>query len=325
MTNSLPPSSDTLPSDKITPRGKQYGRPGQLAVSGLVLLGLVWGMFFSLSRVAGETGVDPVVLVAYIIVAEIPFFLLICWLRGRYPRLLRWRSMLFYLVGMILGYGVPAVLELSSAPIIGAGLLTIFVSLTPIITVILTLLLRTEPLQWRKVAGVVLGTVALAPIVLREDISVPVPELALLGFTLAFMVACCYALYHNVVAKYWPEGEDTWQLATGETIAGIIIFVPVTLIFYGLQPINLTEVSILMLFIGYMTLSMTSIYLYFYLLKEGGPIFVSTAGFISLASGVIFGMVFFGETHPQWIMLCMLGMVGAIWLTSSDNDQDAGE
>ena len=67
------------------------------------------------------------VLVSYIVMAELPFFWLICWWQGRLPRIWRPASMLFYLMAMTLGYFV-AVLELNAAPIIGAGLLTIFVN-----------------------------------------------------------------------------------------------------------------------------------------------------------------------------------------------------
>ena len=313
MTGAATSETSRSPESKSQP----YGRPGLMAIGGLILLGLVWGLFFSLSRFAGETGVEPVVLVAYMILAESPFFWLICWKRGRYPRIWRPVSMLFYLMAATMGYFAPAVLELISAPIIGAGLLTVFVSMTPLITVVLAFAMRTEPPSLRKTCGVVVGTLALLPIMLREDLVIPLPELSMQGFTYAIMVAICYAFYHNLVAKFWPEGEDNWQLATGETVAGGVIFVPFALLVYGFEPIPLSDSNLILLFSGYMLLSMTSIYLYFYLLKAGGPIFVSLSGFISLGAGVGFGILFFGERHPHWVGYCLLVMLGAIWLTSS--------
>ena len=283
------------------------------------MLGITWGAFFSLSRFAGETPMTPMVLIAYIIVAELPFFYLICWHRGRFPRIWRPASMIFYLMAASVGYFIPAVLELEAAPIIGAGLLTIFVSMTPLITVILAFVMRTEEKNVQKLAGVMVGTLALMPLMLSEDMIMPRPEDAKTGFILALLVACCYGLYHNLVSKFWPEGEDAWQLATGETVAGLLVLVPFALIVYGVEPLPFQGYDIPLVLGSYLFLSMASIWLYFYVLKAGGPIFASMAGFISLVAGVVFGMVLFGERHTPWVLFSMLCMFIAIWLTSSTN------
>lgn len=300
---------------------QSFGRPGIKAYIGLTMLGLVWGAFFVLSRFAGETEVTPMVLISYIVVAELPFFYLICWWRGKLPRIWRPASMLFYLMAASFGYFIPAVLELHSAPIIGAGLLTICVSMTPLVTVLMAFLMRTETKSLRKLAGVLIGTLALLPMMLSEETIMPNPEKAMLGFGLALLVAPCYALYHNFVAKFWPEGEDAWQLATGETVAGLFVLVPFSLIVYGIEPVPMSGFVMPFVMMSYLILSMASIWLYFFLLKVAGPIFTSLSGFVSLVAGVLLGMAFFGERHPPWIVLCMLAMIMAIWLTTSSSDK----
>ena len=304
-----------------TSASPQY-RPGINAYIGLISLGIVWGAFFVLSRIAGETGMTPMVLVSYIVMAELPFFWLICWWRGRLPRIWRPASMLFYLMAMTVGYFVPAVLELNAAPIIGAGLLTIFVSMTPMVTVMVAFLMRTEAKSLRKIAGVIIATLALLPMMLSENMIMPKPEHAMTGFTIALMVAVCYGLYHNLVAKFWPEGEDSWQLATGETVAGLFIIVPFSLLIHGIEPLPLDNINLPVVFAGYLLLSMASIWLYFFILKAGGPVFASMAGFISLVAGVVLGMLVFGERHPPWVIISMLAMIGATWLTTSTSNQD---
>ena len=297
-------------------------RPGLNAYIALISLGFVWGAFFALSRFAGETDITPMVLVSYIVMAELPFFYLICWWRGQFPRVWRPASMIFYLMAATFGYFVPAVLELHAAPIIGAGLLTIFVSMTPLVTVLLAFMMRTEAASLRKLAGVLVGTLALLPMMLSDDIIMPAPALAMKGFSLALLVALCYGLYHNLVAKYWPEGEDAWQLATGETVAGLFVLVPFSLLVYGIEPVPLSGFAMPIVFASYLLLSMASIWLYFYLLKAAGPIFTSLAGFVSLVAGVLLGIVLFGERHPPWIVLCILAMIAAIWLTSTSKEAD---
>ena len=309
---------------RSTPASPAY-RPGINAYIGLISLGIVWGAFFVLSRFAGETEMTPMVLVSYIVMAELPFFWLICWWRGRLPRVWRPASMIFYLMAMTVGYFIPAVLELKAAPIIGAGLLTIFVSMTPMVTVVVAFMMRTEAKSLRKFFGVIIATLAVLPMMLSENMIMPKPEHAMTGFTIALMVAVCYGLYHNLVAKFWPEGEDSWQLATGETVAGLLVIVPFSLLIYGVEPLPLDHIRLPIVFAGYLLLSMASIWLYFYILKAGGPVFASMAGFISLVAGVVLGMLIFGERHPPWVIFSMLAMIGATWLTTSSDHKDKTE
>ena len=290
-------------------------------IFGLIVLGLTWGLFFSLSRIAGETGIEPLVILSFALLAEIPIFGVICLVRGRYPRLFRPTSLIFYLVAGILGYMIPAVLELYSAPLIGAGLLTIVVSISPIITMIFAFLMKTDVLSRRKVMGIILASIAMMPILLGENLSIPVPEMAMIGLIVACLVPLCYGIYHNVISKFWPSGEDGWQLASGEAVVGFCTIMPITFLIYGFDPMPIIETGLWWVMIGYVVLSAISIYLYFYLIDKGGPIFVSLAGFISLIAGVGFGMVFFGETHPWWMLVVLSLMIFSIWLaTSSDQD-----
>ncbi|MDC1115155.1 DMT family transporter [Alphaproteobacteria bacterium] len=305
-------ATHSLPSRQIT----------GLAIGGLVLLGLTWGLFFSLSRIAGETGVEPMLILSFTLLAEIPIFGAVCLIRGRYPRLFRPASMLFYLIAGILGYMIPAVLELHSAPLIGAGLLTIIVSITPIITMIVAFFMKTDVLNRRKILGILLASLAILPILLGENLSIPVPELAVFGLIIAGLVPLCYGIYHNVISKFWPDGEDGWQLASGEAMIGCFTIMPITFMIYGFDPSPIINTGLWSIMLGYVVLSAVSIYLYFYLIDKGGPIFVSLAGFISLVAGVGFGMVFFGETHPWWMLIVLSLMVFAIWLATSSDQID---
>ena len=311
-------SSPTSPQ-KPPPQKAQRQPLDTMAIAGLIGLGIVWGLFFSLSRAAGETGINPFSILAYVMIAEIPVFLIICKYRRRFPRLFRPASFFFYVAAALLGYMIPSILELYAAPMIGAGLLTIIVSMTPMMTVSLAFVMRTDHLTKKKVGGVLLASLALLPIMLSRGIAVPMPELAMTGFILALCVTVCYGFYHNVVAKYWPEGEDGWQLATGEVIVGSVVIIPSVLNINGFDLAPIIDTGFYGMMIGYIVLSAASIYLYFYLQEKGGPVFASLAGFISLIAGVVFGMIFFGEHYPWWVSLSILMMIAAIWLTTSNS------
>ena len=296
---------------------QQYKRIDPNAMAGLVGLGLIWGLFFSLSRAAGETGINPFSILAYVLVAEIPVFGIICIYRGRYPRILRPASIIFYIAAATLGYMIPSILEFYAAPMIGAGLLTIIVSMTPFATLILAFFMKTDSLTRKKITGVLLASLAMMPILLTGDIEIPIPEMAKIGFILAMLVTCCYGFYHNVIARYWPEGEDRWQLVSGEIFVGSVIIIPAVVIINGVDLAPIMETGLYWIMACYIVLSASSIYLYFYLQEKGGPIFASLAGFISLIAGVIFGIIFFGETYPWWVAISIAAMIIAIWMTTS--------
>ncbi len=312
----------TTMSGKTLPNTVLDKRPplSAMAIIGLVGLGMVWGLFFSLSRAAGETGVNPFSILAYTLLAEIPIFGMICYYRGRFPRIFRPASIIFYIVAALLGYMIPSILELYSAPMIGAGLLTILVSMTPIVTMIGAFMMKTDHINRRKILGVMLASIAMIPILISGDLDMPKPEMAGLGFVLALMVTCCYGLYHNVIAKFWPTGEDGWQLATGEVVVGSVVIIPAVTLINGIDVQPILDTGLYWIMACYVVLSASSISLYFYLQEKGGPIFVSLAGFVSLIAGVLFGMVFFGEEYPWWVVLSIILMIVAIWLTTSGSN-----
>lgn len=288
----------------------------------LVALGVIWGFFFSLARFAGESGVPQTSLITAITILDVIAFLMICRFRSIYPQI-RAKSMVFYGVCGILGYLLPMQLELYAAPRIGAGLLTMIVSLTPILTMLIAIAARTEHVSHRKMIGVLLAMGAMVPIFAADaaaDISAASP--ALLPMMMALMVAFSYASYHNYITKFWPESQDGWQLASGEAIACSLIMLPIFLLVGDPEIKPLLDLHVMLVIGAYVALSVSSIYLYFYLIKHGGAVFVSMAGFISIGAGVMFGMVFFGETHPFWMIFCLAALIGATWL-ATDQKQSA--
>ncbi len=51
------------------------------------------------------------------------------------------------------------------------------------------------------------------------------------------------------------------------------------------------------------------IFLYFEIVRLAGPIFVSQANYVTVVTGVFFGMIIFGEPLSRWIILSA-GLLG---------------
>lgn len=293
----------------------------------LFSLAIVWGLFFSLARFAGESGIPKTSLITCVTVLDVIAFLVICRFRGIYPKLRR-SSFIFYGVCAAFGYLLPMQLELYAAPIIGAGLLTMLVSLTPVITMVIALVIGHEHVSRSRIAGILLAVVAMLPL-FYQDLSAASFDGTdrIIAMCAALVVACCYGIYHNYIAVKWPDGEDGWQLATGEAIACSAMMLPVLMITGGADLHLLADFTASWVIVAYVILSVSSIYLYFYLIKLGGAVYVSMAGFLTLGFGVGFGIWLFDERYPWWVALCVAGLMGATFLASrkTDNPGDSDE
>lgn len=129
-----------------------------------------------------------------------------------------------------------------------------------------------------------------------------------LGLLAAFGVPVAYATYHNIVAKYWPAGQDSWQVAAGEANLLCLIMMPVSLAVgdFNFSDLRWTGVEwILLLMVLFSTIE---IYLYFEIVRLSRAIFVSLANFITVPSGILWGMILFGERHDVWMLFSVAAL-----------------
>jgi len=200
--------------------------------------------------------------------------------------------------------------------------LAIIVSLTPVATVIVAVLLRSETITAPKIAAIGFGFLAILPFFTLRDFDVQ--EVLGLGLLVAFIVPVAYAIYHNYVAKYWPDGLDSWQVATGEAIAAALIMVPAFLL-NGSQDFDALLVPFnMMIFMAFVLFTVLEIYLYFEIVRLAGAVFVSQASFITVATGVLWGMLFFGEQHGLWIVASMMTLGISIFLSARYSEAAQG-
>jgi drug/metabolite transporter (DMT)-like permease len=283
----------------------------------LVFLGALWGLHFSVIRFAAESGIDYTDIAGFVVAGVLLVLLFICWFRDKFPRITK-STMAFYLICAVFGYLIPFFVELFSSVRIGAGLLTVVVSLTPVATVAIALMLRSESVRLPKVLAIGFGLVAVAPLFAFNEIALE--AVFGMGLAAALIVPVSYAIYNNYVSKYWPEDMDSWQVATGEAIAAGLILGPLLLIngshdFAALfEPENGVIVLIFILF------SFLEIFLYFEIVRLCGAIFVSQASFVTVITGIAWSVFFFDEEFGSWIWASMLALSASIYLSTRSTE-----
>jgi drug/metabolite transporter (DMT)-like permease len=270
----------------------------------LLFLGISWGLYFSMLKIAVLSGISYYGIAALTTMGVAIGMSAIALLRRKSPRFSA-RHLRFYFVCALLGYLLPMLCELLVIGALPAGALALIVSLTPISTLVVARLMKTDVINRARIAGILLGAFSIFGILLPEvhsetDLSWP-------WLMVAVSIPLFYALYHNYIARYWPQDSDTYQVACGEAVMAFIVIS--TLAYWQWQPTDIVEWDSghnAMLFMA--VISLADIYIYFELIRLRGPIFTSHANYIMVISGVFWGFVIFGEsvTHLMWVSVGLL-------------------
>ncbi len=289
----------------------------------LFVLGSAWGLQFTLLKITADSDLDElsVLTLAMLLLALAYLVVMACgraWFR---PTL---RHVWFFSISALFGFVVPLCAVMLVAEQLSAGLIVFFESLTPVLTVVLVLLVGTERLNAARLIAVACGLFAVL-LVLWPDLMRP-GSARLESLLLALIIPFAFAVDAVYVAARWPSDLRAFQVVTGEAVMAVIIFLPFCL-WQALQSpgylTSLTDPWIAQAWgWGHWSVLIFSAvcflegYLYFYLLKNAGAVFVSIASFLSLFAGILWGMLLLGERHPTSVWLAVLLASLALYLVN---------
>ncbi len=279
----------------------------------LFIMGITWGLQFSLLKFAAHAGYSEIGVLTLSMIGVAVIFITITWRTNAWFRPTPGQIAFFFISGT-LGYLGPLGLTLFIAPNVAAGLLAIIVSMTPVFTVTIALGLRTEPVSPMRIAGIFVGAVA-AMLVLTSQSGIDLSDVSPWA-ALAFVIPVVYAADNIYVAACWPKTLDAVQVMTAVVILSAILLTPIYIHsgdFIPLfEPWGIGQWSVL-LFV--LTTAVES-YLYFDITRRYGAVFASLGGFISVFAGIMWGMALFGERHSALLWSAVPVMFLAIYLVT---------
>ncbi len=275
----------------------------------LLFAGVVWGLSFSLARMAVEGGGDPLGITLW--QAGLGAVFLLAVTTGRRKTIsFRGNLLVLYVICALLGTAVPGVLFYHAAAHVPAGVLAITVTLVPILTVFLALLLGVERLAVFRLLGVLCGLLAVVLLVAPEG-SLPDAS-AVFWVLVACLASVCYAAENMVIALRMPDRASPFMVACGMHLMATAILAPVVFAadsFVVLAwPWGQVEWAILGLGAG----NALAYSLFIYLVNRAGPVFASQVAYVVTLSGVFWGMAIFGEEHSPWVWLSLAVMLGGL-------------
>jgi drug/metabolite transporter (DMT)-like permease len=261
----------------------------------LLLLGLTWGASFLLIKLALVTIPPFTVAAGRIVIGAVALTAFARWRGVRFPRSRgAWLKLAF--MGSI-GTILPFVLICLAETRIDSGLAAIFMSGTPLATILMAhAFQRDEPLTAAKMVGVALGGVGILVLigpsaaggVGRHTLA----ELAMVAVTI------CYAA-NGVVARRLA-GVSPIMVAVGMLLTAAVVGVPLSLAIerpWTLAPSPLSLLALLVL--GLMSTAIGYL-LMFRILARAGAGFASFNNFLVPIFGVFWGMLFLHERPQPW-------------------------
>ncbi len=281
----------------------------------LLTMGALWGLQFAMLRQAAQGGYsDLAVLMVALVLLSIIFLVIAVVKRERFRP--HSKLLVFFIVTAFLGYVAPLAAALYAASEVPAGVLVLIACMTPLVSVSIALLFRTERVSVARMAAVALGVLSVT-LILWPELELPNRGKAL-WMLVALVVPITYGIESIYIARFWPKGLSALHAVTGETVVAALLVAPVFLLSGHSWPKTLSwndaEVAILI----FVAAGVIESLLYFVLIQKTGGVFVNFGTFVSLFAGLLWGILLFGEVHRDLTWVAVAILVVALALTSRD-------
>ena len=282
--------------------------------------GVIWGITFSLARIATEAGAHPLGLTFWQAAGGGTVLLVFCIFSGQWPAINRHNLRRMVIVGLV-GTAIPGSMLFYAAPHVPAGILAITIALVPILTYAISALLGLDRLSWRRAAGVLAGFCAVLLIALPDS---SLPSSTAVGWLMLALVSTLFYTAENLyVDKYIPSGTRITGLLMGSMFIAALLLAPIVWWQDAFVPVSLPFDIVDWSVIAMAIVSSVAYLMYLYLISISGAVFASMSGYVVTLSGVLWAMAIFGERHSLWVWAALVLMfVGMGLVTPRDNTNE---
>ena len=280
-------------------------------VAVLVILGATWGVTMPIAKVAASTGHAAIGLLVWELIFAVLVLGLIMLIRKR-PLKFRRRHLGLYLFVAVFGNIIPTWLWFFNAAQLPAGILAIVISMVPMFSLPIAIIMRMEGLQWRRFAGVALGALAIGLLIGPET---SLPDSSKIFYVLFALIGpFCYAIEGNGVAKFGFGDIDSVQVLLGASLVALTVAVPITLL--NDSWIDLTKpwekAEFALLFSSVMTTLAYASFLW--LVTRTGAVFSAQVSYLVTGFGVLWSVILLSERYSGWVWMSLLLMLFGLFL-----------
>ena len=205
----------------------------------LIILGLGWGLSFTLGKIAITAGGTPIGLTFW--QSLFSGLILLAYVFFRHGKIIIPKTMFLPIIIItFLSVVIPNIIFYACVEHLDAGVLSISVSVIPLFTYLIALGLRMDKFKVRRVLGLITGFCALLILILPEN---SLPDKRDIPWVLiALNCALCYALENIYIDRLALQNFGPIRLVCAVSFVSAIITFLLSLVmdqFFILQPTNL--------------------------------------------------------------------------------------
>ena len=259
----------------------------------LLITGGLLGLTLPFGKIATEQGVAAIVW-AFVISCGAGSVLLVALLLRSNRFQLTPHRLRYYLIAAAISYAIPNLLMFSAISHLGAGYTGIMFTLSPVITLVLSIVLGVRRPNLLGVAGIAVGFVgALMVATTRGEAGQPA---ALFWVLIGLLIPVSLAIGNVYRTFDWPEGTGPIELAVGSHLAAAAMLI-VGIVVSG-QGGAFNALTGLPLLVAAQVASASAMFAFFFRLQAvGGPVYLSQIGYVAAAIGLLSGTLLLGERY----------------------------
>ena len=272
----------------------------------LVITGGLLGLTLPFGKLATAAGV-PAMVWAFVISLGAGSVLLCALLLGRQRIRLTAHKLRYFFITAAVSYAIPNLLMFSAIPHLGAGYTGIMFTLSPVVTLVFSILLGVRRPNLLGVAGIAVGFVGAAMVALTRGEAGQPADYFWVAVGLLIPVSLAAGNIYRTID--WPGGTGPIELAVGSHLASATLLLVGILGLFG--PQAFAPLAGVPLVVAGQVASASAMFAFFFRLQAvGGPVYLSQIGYVAAAVGLFAGTIFLGE-HYQ-----LLTWAGAVIITA---------
>ena len=275
----------------------------------LVGCGVIYPLLFSVTKIASEAGVPPIGFVFWHSLVAALGLLALCLVRRELPGL-SWAHLKGYIALGFLGTAAPVSLLAYVSAKLPAGLVTLVVVLSPLLTYVFALLLRMERRNLLSIAGITLGLGGVLLVVV-PSVSLPSPDM--LGWLLlAFLAPVFFAATNISGSLLRPPATGSFPMAAGVMVASTVLMAPIALGTGQMYAYPGPSAEGAWTVLAAAAVNGGFYVAFFAIVRRAGSVFVSQFNYLVILCGFGWGALLFGERHSLFVLgaaaLMVLGL-----------------
>jgi drug/metabolite transporter (DMT)-like permease len=278
----------------------------------LVITGGLLGLTLPFGKMGTDAGVPGMVWAFVVSLGAGGVLFVALLLLGHRIRLTAHRLRYFLIVAAV-SYAFPNFLMFSAIPHLGAGYTGIMFTLSPIVTLVLSILLGVRRPNLLGMAGIGVGFVgAVMVAATRGEAGQPADIFWVL---VALLIPVSLAVGNIYRTVDWPEGTGPIELAVGSHLASAAMLFLGILALFGFDAF--AALARVPWVVAGQAASASALFAFFFRLQAvGGPVYLSQIGYVAAAVGLFSGTLFLGEHYQLLTWAGALIIVAGVAITT---------